>query len=96
MDFGWDPQKSERNARERGLPFDIATALFDGNTIEFDDRRRDYGEQRIIAYGEVAGRVLVCVYTWRGAADMPARWIISLRKANLGESNAYRTAFPPA
>jgi uncharacterized DUF497 family protein len=26
MRFGWDPPKSDRNARERGLPFDIAMA----------------------------------------------------------------------
>jgi uncharacterized protein len=94
MRFGWDPAKSERNTRERGLPFDIAMALFDSATIEVDDRRRDYGERRIIAYGSVTGRVLVCVYTWRGTADDPIRWIISLRKANKGESHAYRTVFP--
>jgi hypothetical protein len=94
MRFGWDPPKSARNARERGLAFDIAMALFDGPTIEVDDRRRDYGERRIIAYGSVAGRVLVCVYTWRGTAAARLRWIISLRKANKGESHAYLTAFP--
>jgi uncharacterized DUF497 family protein len=37
---------------------------------------------------------MVCVYTWRGTTDVPLRWIISLRKANKGESHAYRTAFP--
>jgi DNA-binding transcriptional regulator YiaG/uncharacterized DUF497 family protein len=70
-DFGWDPPKSERNTRERGLPFEIAMALFDGNTIEFDDMRKDYGERRIIAYSEVAGRVFVYVYTWRGTVEAP-------------------------
>ncbi len=94
MHFGWDLPKSERNARERGLPFEIAMALFDGLTIEVDDRRRDYGERRIVAYGNVAVRVMVCVYTWRGTDDEPICWIISLRKANKGESHAYRTAFP--
>ena len=94
MRFGWDPPKSDRNARERGLPFAIAMALFDRPTIEFDDRRYDYGEQRIITYGAVAGRVMVYVYTWRGTSDDPVRWIISLRKANKGESHAYRTVFP--
>ena len=59
-----------------------------------DDRRRDYGERRIVAYGTVARRVMVCVYTWRGTEDAPVRWIISLRKANKGESHAYRTTFP--
>ena len=94
MRFGWDPPKSDRNARERGLPFALAMALFDGPTLEIDDARRDYGERRIIAYGTVAGRVLVCVYTWRGTAADPLRWIISLRPANKDERHAYRTAFP--
>lgn len=94
MSFGWDPSKSEKNARDRGLPFEIAMALFDGHTVEFDDRRRDYGERRILAYGTVSGRLLVCVYTWRGAPDAPQRWIISLRKADKGERNAYEAAFP--
>ncbi len=94
MRFGWDPPKSDRNARERGLPFAVAMALFDGPTIESDDTRRDYGERRIIALGAVTGRELICVYTTRGSAEDPIRWIISLRKANKGESNAYRTAFP--
>jgi uncharacterized DUF497 family protein len=94
MRFDWDPPKNDRNIQERGLPFAVAMALFDGPTLEVDDTRRDYGERRIIAYGAVTGRVLVCVYTWRGTTDAPLRWIISLRKANKGESHAYRTVFP--
>ncbi|MGA3397762.1 MAG: BrnT family toxin [Acetobacteraceae bacterium] len=94
MNFGWDPPKSDRNVRERGLPFEVAMALFDRNTIEFDDTRKNCGERRIIAFGEVAGRLLVGVYTWRSAADRPLRWIISLRRANQGETNAYRRTFP--
>jgi uncharacterized protein len=94
MRFGWDPAKSDRKARERDLPFAVAMALFDTSTIEFDDDRRDYGEQRITAYGRVTGRVLVCVYTWRGTDADPIRWIISLRKANKGESNACDNVFP--
>ena len=94
MSFGWDSPRSEKNTRERGLPFEIAMALFDGHTIEFDDLRRNDGERRILAYGAVSGRVLVCVYTWRGTAEAPQRWIISLRKADKGERNAYQAAFP--
>ena len=63
MRFGWYPTKSDRNAQERALPFAAAMALLDEPTIELDDTRRDYGERRIIAFGSVAGRVLVCVYT---------------------------------
>ena len=94
MRFGWDPPKSDRNTQERGLPFTVAMALFDDPTIEVDDARRDYGERRIIACGAVEGRVMVCVYTWRGTPEAPLRWIISPRKANKGESHAYRTALP--
>jgi hypothetical protein len=94
MEFGWDPPRNDRNVRERGLPFAVARTLFDGPTLELDDTRRDDGERRIIAFGQVDGRVLVCVYTWRGSEQVPLRWIISLRKANKGETHAYRTAFP--
>jgi hypothetical protein len=94
MRFGWDSPKSDRNSRERGLPLAVATALFDGPTIEFDDTRHNYGEQQIIALGAVADRVLLCIYTVRGTGDDPVRWIISLRKANQDENHAYCTAFP--
>jgi uncharacterized DUF497 family protein len=49
-------------------------------TGELDDRRRDYGERRIVTRGSVAGQV---VYTWRSTEDEPVRWIISRRKAKL-------------
>ena len=94
MKFDWHPHKSAKNAHERGLPFEIAMALFDGDTVEFDDRRQDYGERRIIVYGAISGRVMVCVYTWRGTVAEPIRWIISLRKAKQGEIDAYRRTFP--
>lgn len=93
MEFEWDGAKSDRNERERGLPFSLAKLLFGGNTIEFDDRRRSYGERRIIAIGEIGGDVYVCVYTWRGTPEEPVRRIISLRPATQGESNAYRQSF---
>jgi hypothetical protein len=44
-------------------------ALFDGPTLEVDDTRCDHGERRIIAYGAIAGQVLVCVYTGRGSCQ---------------------------
>ena len=56
MPFEWDDRKSARNARERGLPFDAAMALFDRPTLERDDGRQDYGERRIVSIGMVEGR----------------------------------------
>lgn len=47
MRFDWDPAKHERNQRERGFGFDFAALIFDDDTIEWPDDRRDYGEFRI-------------------------------------------------
>jgi uncharacterized DUF497 family protein len=78
VEFGWDPAKSERTRRERGFGFDYAARIFAGPTVEVVDRRRDYGEARIRAIGEIDGRVYVVVYT-----DRPSlRWIISAWKAS--------------
>ena len=90
MVFEWDEAKSAANARDRGLPFDVAMALFDRPTLESPDRRRDYGELRMKAIGSVSGHVLVCVYTDRKAV----RRIISLRAASRRERDAYRKAYP--
>ncbi len=84
--FEWDEAKSERNRRERGFGFEVAIDLFEGAVLEFDDTRRDYGERRIIAIGELAGSILAVVYTWRGGT----RRIISARIANRRERDAYR------
>ena len=85
-DFEWNLAKSERNRRQRGLPFDFAIELFEGPIIEQADNRRDYGEHRMRAIGLTAGLILACVYTDRG----PIRRNISLRDANRRERDAYR------
>ena len=81
MRFDWDPNKSERNLRERGFGFDFAALIFDGGTIEKIDARHDYGETRVQAIGEADGLVLFVVYTDRS----DVRWIISARIANRKE-----------
>ena len=90
MDFEWDRAKSERNERERGLPFELAVLVFDGPVIERVDERLGYGETRIRAIGVVGSVTLHCVYTLRGEV----RRIISLRYANRKERDAYRTTYP--
>ena len=44
MQFDWDPGKDERNRRERGFGFDFAALVFEADTIEWPDDRRDYGD----------------------------------------------------
>ena len=90
MIFEWDEAKSNHNALDRHLPFELAVPLFDQPTLEVIDDRRDYGELRIRALGAVRGVCLVCVYTDR--ADI--RRIISLRLANRKERDEYRAAHP--
>jgi uncharacterized DUF497 family protein len=63
---------------DRGLDFLDAGIVFEGVTLEFEDARKDYGEQRIISYGLLAGRMVVIGYTPRGAD----RHVFSMRKAN--------------
>jgi len=81
MKIAFDVAKHERNLRERGFGFDYAALIFDGPTFEWPDRRRDYGEERIIAIGGVGPDVLTVVYTDRGET----RRIISARRANTKE-----------
>jgi uncharacterized DUF497 family protein len=46
--FEWDEAKSNANLKERGFDFDFASLVFDGPTLEVEDRRREYGERRIV------------------------------------------------
>jgi len=50
--------KRDRTFAERGLAFEDASIIFEGMTLEVEDLRNDYGEQRIICYGMLAGRML--------------------------------------
>lgn len=52
--------------------------MFEGDTLEIEDDRKDYGETRIICFGWLAGRLVVVGYTPRGT-DRP---IFSMRKAS--------------
>jgi uncharacterized DUF497 family protein len=67
------------------LPFDLAVLLFDGDVLELDDLRRDYGELRTKAIGQVNGVVMACVYTRRAKVIR----IISLRVASRKERDGY-------
>ena len=76
--ISYDPDKRQRTLEERGLDFEDALLVFEGNTVEIEDLRKDYGERRIICYGSLQGRLVVVGYTPRGTV----RHIFSMRKAN--------------
>ena len=68
MQITFDPAKRDRAVAERGLDFMDAEIMFQGVTLEVEDIRKAYGEQRMVVVG----------YTPRGAD----RHIFSMRKAN--------------
>jgi uncharacterized protein len=79
----YDPDKRLQALAERGLDFEDAKYVFEGTTLEVEDKRKDYGEVRIICYGNLEGRMVVVGYTPRGAD----RHVFSMRKANEREQN---------
>ncbi len=88
MRFDWDLAKGERNRRERGFGFEFAALIFEGDTIEWPDDRRDYGEARVRAIGEADGLVLHVVFTDRGEV----RRIISARLADRKERKRWHAS----
>ncbi len=78
MRITWDPIKRERTLAQRGLDFADAAVVFLGTTVEIEDPRKNYGERRVICYGQLSGRLVVVGYTPRGTS----RHIFSMRKAN--------------
>jgi uncharacterized protein len=81
----FDPAKRQAIFSHRGLDMARAAEIFEGATLTIADDRQDYGEPRFITIGRLDGRMVVSVWTPRGAA----RRIISLRKANDREQALY-------
>jgi uncharacterized DUF497 family protein len=77
MTIAYDPAKRKQTLRDHGLDFEDAPLAFAGLTVEVEDTRKDYGEKRIICFGQLEGRLVVIGYTPRGAV----RHIFSMRKA---------------
>ena len=83
--FDFDPEKSARNERERGITFERIVDMDFEKAIAIEDTRKDYGERRLRVLGTIDGKLHAAVIT--------PRWetirIISLRRANKREELAY-------
>jgi len=88
MEIEFDPHRSEENERLRGLPFSMASDFDFETALIAEDRRKDYGERRWIALGQITGRAFVVAFTWRRGRLR----VISFRKANSRESQRYDQA----
>jgi hypothetical protein len=86
MKMEWDEEKCVENLEKHGLSFEDAWQVFSGDTITIPDDRYDYGEERLITLGRLAGRVVVVVHVSRGENTR----IISMRKANAREQKIYQ------
>lgn len=87
LDVEWDEAKAKANLAKHGVAFELAIEVFgDPSLIDVDVSRATDGETRRKAVGLIGGKLYTVVYTDRGSA----RRIISARRSNRSESNAYR------
>ena len=91
MEFEWDPEKNRTNIAKHGIDFEDAISIFEGPVFERIASKRDYGEERFLAFGVANGRVLAVVFTLRSQGR---RRIISARRASRREREEYRQAHP--
>ena len=90
MEFEWDEAKAASSLRKHGVDFEDALQIFAGRVRLASDLRRDHGEPRFIALGEVSGDVLKVVFTHRGSAYR----LISAWRAGKRDQATYRANDP--
>jgi uncharacterized DUF497 family protein len=86
MRYQWDIEKNRSNFIKHGLRFEDAAEVFEGPSVTFVDDRFDYGEERLVTLGLLAGRLVVIAHTPR---DDGTR-IISMRRGNQREKAIYQ------
>jgi uncharacterized protein len=85
MNFTWDEDKRQSNLLKHGLDFAEAHKVFAGPMALFEDKRRDYGEQRMIGVGLLDTVVVLIVHV---DTDESIR-LISMRKADSDETDLF-------
>lgn len=82
MNITFDTAKDAINQQKHGISLADAAYFEWDSSIAMADARRDYGEDRHIAFGYLHDRIYCVVFTDRANDE---RRIISLRKANSRE-----------
>lgn len=88
MNFVWDENKRKLNRKKHGLDFADAELVFAGTTATFEDKGRDYGEERFKTLGLLGFVTIVIIHT---ETEDEIR-VISMRKASSRERKAYEEA----
>ena len=86
MDFEWDEAKNQQNIAKDGIDFQDAQRIFERPFLIRPDVRREYGEERWVALGDLHGTVVVLAFTMRKEKIR----IISVRKASKHERKIYQ------
>lgn len=86
MDVEFDAAKDITNLAKHGVSLAIGRIVLEHRVGDVRDPRDYGGEVRRIAFGIVAGRLFVCVYTMRGGTHR----IISVRKGNQRERRKWQ------
>jgi uncharacterized protein len=86
-EFEWDEAKRQRVLADRGIDFERAKEIWQGTVLESPSRQMA-DEGRFLAVGEVDGRVITVIYTWRGGR----RRLITARRARRHEAEDYHKA----
>lgn len=85
MEYQWDEAKRLTNLRKHGIDFIDVPVMFDGDILTVEDDRYSYGEQRLVTFGLLLGRVIAVVHT----ESEDCIRIISARKATKYEQQTY-------
>lgn len=91
MEFECDEPKRLKTLAERGLDMADVGHVFADTLVTVSDTRLDYGEERFMTVGYLKGRMVVVIWTMRESRCR----IISLRKANEREQEAYGASLRP-
>lgn len=86
MKITYDNAKRALTLSNRGLDMAETVRVFANPLLTIPDDRKHYGEDRFMTVGYLSDRMVVVIWTKRG----DSRRIISLRKANEREQEAYR------
>ena len=66
MELEWDEAKNQQNIAKHAIDFVDARRVFSKPLLVRPDEKKDYGEKRWIALGDLNGIVVVLVFTHRG------------------------------
>jgi uncharacterized DUF497 family protein len=78
-------ESGQSNLEKHGVDFVDAVLVLAAAPLILEDMRRDYGEQRCLALGELRGLLFAVTFTIRNGAFR----LISARRANARERSRY-------